>query len=250
MLLLAVSAACGWMALGAAPHRFAAQVEQKIFKVGAAKGFAVKNLLVQGRVNVDAEVLKGLINIKPGDPILAFDPARVKESIMRLSWVRDVQVERRLPDTIFVHLTERRPFALWQDKGRVKLIDEDGVTLTDQNLQAFGKLPLVVGEGAPKQAAAILRLMAAEPLLAPQVEAFSWVSARRWDLTLKNGITVQLPANDPGLALHKLAAAQAENQLLDKDIAIIDLREEGRMTVRTKPGAVKELKADSPKNDI
>lgn len=250
MLLLAVTAACGWLALGAAPHRFAAQTEQKIFKIGATKGFAVKNLLVQGRVNVDAEVLKGLINVRPGDPILAFDPVKVQESIKRLSWVRDVQVERRLPDTIYVRLTERQPFALWQDKGKVKLIDEDGVTLTDTGLQAFGKLPLMVGEGAPKQAAAILRLMAAEPLLEPQVEAFTWVSDRRWDLTLKNGITVQLPARDPGLALHRLAGAQAENQLLDKDIAIIDLREEGRMTVRTKPGAVKELKADAPKSDI
>ena len=37
-------------------------------------------------------------------------------------------------------------------------------------------------------------VLAAEPTLATQVEASSWVSDRRWDLTLKNGATVQLPA--------------------------------------------------------
>ncbi len=206
---------------------------------------------MQGRVNIDPDVLRGLINVKPGDPILAFDPAKVRDSIRRLSWVRDVQVERCLPDTIYVRLSERHPLALWQDKGKLRLIDADGVNLADSNLKSFAALPLVVGDDAPAHAAGLLRLLAAEPTLATQVEASSWVSDRRWDLTLKNGATVQLPAGeDAGLALRRLAAAQAENALLDKDISVIDLREADRMTVRTKPGAVKELRTSSPKSDI
>ena len=234
------------------PRRLIASADQKIWQVSAAKGFAVKNLLVQGRVNIDPDVLRGLINVKPGDPILAFDPVKVRDSIRRLSWVRDVQVERRLPDTIYVRLSERHPLALWQDKGKLRLIDEDGVMLADSNLKAFASLPLVVGDDAPAHAAGLLRLLAAEPTLAPQVEASSWVSDRRWDLTLKNGATVQLPAGDAGLALRRLAAAQAENNLLEKDISVIDLREADRMTVRTKPGAVKELRTSAPaqKSDI
>jgi cell division protein FtsQ len=250
-VLLLVAGAC-WLAVSAAPRRFVVGAEQKIFKVSAAKGYAVKNLLVQGRVNIDPDVLRGLIDVKPGDPILAFDPVKVRDSLKRLSWVKDAQVERRLPDTIYIRLTERRPLALWQDKGKVKLIDEDGVTLAEANLKSFGGLPLVVGDEAPRHAADLLRLLAAEPALVPQVEASTWVGGRRWDLALKKGITVQLPSGDAGLALRRLAAAQTENALLDKDISVIDLREDGRMTVRTKPGAVKELKTSvsAQKSDI
>ncbi len=223
------------------PQRLAFGTAQKIYKITAAHGFAVRNVLVQGRVNADPDVLRGLLNVAPGDPILAFDPAAAKESLERISWIKSARVERRLPDTVYIRLTERHPLALWQNKGKVRLIDDEGVTLTDMNLQKFSTLPLVVGEDAPAHASDFLQLLAAEPSLTPQVEAASWVSDRRWDLTLKNGITVELPPVDAGLALHRLASA--DSTLLDKDISMIDLREDGRMTVRTKPGAVHEVKA-------
>jgi cell division protein FtsQ len=246
-----IAGAAFWLGTSGVPQRIAYGTQQKIYKITAAHGFAIHNVLVQGRVNTDADVLRGLINVTPGDPILAFDPNGTRDMLERISWIKSAQVERRLPDTIYIRLTERHPLALWQNKGKLRLIDDAGVTLTDTNLQKFSSLPLVVGEDAPAHATEFLSLLAAEPSLAPQVEAASWVSERRWDLTLKGGITVELPPVDPGLALHRLAAAQADNALLDKDISMVDLREPDRMTVRTKPGAVKDLKASlATRNNI
>jgi cell division protein FtsQ len=240
-----------WGAYSGVPQRWAFGAQQKIYKISAAHGFAIRNVLVQGRVNSDTDVLRGLINVTPGDPILAFDPNSARESLERISWVKTARVERRLPDTVFIRLTERKPLALWQNQGKLRLIDEDGVTLTDAGLQKFSSLPLVVGEGAPAHASEFLRLLAADQALAAKVEAATWVGGRRWDMTLKGGITVQLPPVDAGVALRRLTTAQAEEALLDKDITVIDLREPDRMTVRTRPGAVKEYKASlATRNNI
>ena len=133
--------------------------------------------------------------------------------------------------------------ALWQYKNKLRVIDADGVTLTDK-LSANQKiLPIVVGEYANEQAYNLLVMLEAEPDISSLVEAATWVGDRRWDLTLKNAMTVRLPEADIGLALSRLAQANTKDKILEKDLSVIDLRETDRITVRTRPGAVQEYKA-------
>lgn len=234
-----------WFTLSDAPQRLSGMAETKLQSIAAAEGFSVRRILVEGRVNTDADVLRALINIERGDSVFSFDPAEVKELIERISWVREAHVERRLPDTIYIGLVERKPLALWQNKGKVRLIDVDGVTLADNKLEKFADLIIIVGDDAPKFAPDLLRLLHVEPELKKRVEAATWVGERRWDLKMKSGAVVKLPEGDLGLALRRLAKAQEENGLLDKEIESVDLREPDRITVRTKPGAVMEYKAGS-----
>ena len=213
------------------------------FNMTAGWGFAVKNILVDGRHYTDADTLKAMINMEKGDAIFAFDPVAAKAMLEKLSWVKTAHVERRLPDTIYIRLTERAPLALWQRHRKLVLIDADGVVLTDRNLGPFQKLPIVVGEGAQTRAAGLIALLAAEPLIFDRVEAATLISERRWDLKLKSGAEVKLPEADIGLALRKLAVDHEEEALLDKRVLSIDVREEGRITVRTKPGAAQDFNA-------
>ena len=57
------------------------------------------------------------------------DVARIRERLLAFGWVKDARVSRRLPDTLVVDIVERTPAALWQDSGRLALIDADGVVL-------------------------------------------------------------------------------------------------------------------------
>lgn len=239
-----------WVFLSGAAQRTGIWAQQKIYEMAGHAGFAVKDILVEGRYYSDADVLRALINIERGDPIFAFHPDDAKELIERVAWVREAHVERRLPDTIYIGLIEREPMALWQNKGKIRVIDSEGVTLTDRRLEPFKNLIILVGEDAPERAPEMLTLLAAEPAIHERVEAATWVGERRWDLKLKNGITVKLPEDDMGLALRKLAQAQEKDGLLEKDLTIIDLRQPGRITVRTRPGAVQEYQAGLKGNSI
>ena len=163
--------------------------------------------------------------------------------IEKLSWVKAAQVERRMPDTIYIGLEERVPMALWQRHKRLSLIGSEGVILTDHKLERFKDYIIVVGEDVPAKAPEFLRLLRSEPIIQSRVEAATLISKRRWDLTLKNNILVKLPENETALSLRRLAVTQEEENLMDKDIREIDMRDPLRITVRTKPGAVQEYKA-------
>jgi len=231
-----------WFFLSEADTKTAAWARQKSLDVTADMGFTVKNILVEGRVNSDADVLLAIINVEKGDPLFSFDPDEARKLIERITWVKTAHVERRLPDTIYIVLEERKPLALWQRDKKLTLIDEDGEVLTDHNLKRFKDLVIIAGRNAPRHAPELLELLAVEPTLYNRVESASRVGGRRWDLKLDGGIAVKLPEDDIGFALRRLAMGQ-EDGLLDKDIVSVDLREPDRMIVRTRPGKVQEYKA-------
>lgn len=212
-------------------------------QVSAASGFAVENILVEGRVYTDTDTLKAITNIQKGDPLFSFHPAEAQDMIEKLSWVRVAHVERRLPDTIYIGLEERKPLALWQREKRVSLIDEEGVVLTDHKLERFKDLMIVVGKQAPEKSPAFLKMLEAEPSIKERAEAASLVSDRRWDVKLESGAVVKFPEENLELALRRLAVTHEEEGILDKNVGVIDVREPDRITVRTKPGAVQEYKA-------
>ncbi len=236
-----------WLYFGGAAQKSEMWVGQAFSRTAADKGLVVQNVLVRGRVHTDPKELRRLIGVERGDPIMAFDPGEIRDLLERIPWVKEARVERRLPDTIYIGLVERAPLVLWQNKGKVRLIDSDGVTLTDKNLKSYSDLLLVVGEEAPRHAPELVKMLVAEPALKERIESATWVSERRWNLNLKGGTVVKMPEKDTELALRRLGAAQEQDRLLDQNLAVIDLRETGRMSIRTLPGAVSEYKAGNSK---
>ena len=209
----------------------------RLLAFSAEAGLGVRDVLVTGRDRTPGSELLAALDVDRGTPILAFDPERGRDAVTALPWVRNVVVERRFPDTIYLRLEERRPLALWQSDRTMRVIDADGVVLTNSGLEAYAALPLVVGQGAPDHAASLLEKLAALPAIAERVEAAILVSERRWDLRLDNGVNIRLPEAGIGEALARLSEIEAARGLFDRDIVAIDLRIGGRLVVQTTPGA-------------
>lgn len=217
--------------------------ERRIVLAADSVGFRVNDMLVEGRVNTDPDAIRAIVNIRKGDPLFAFEPHEAKEMLEKLSWVKTAEVQRRLPDTIYVSLIERKPLALWQRDGRVSLIAEDGTVLTDNNIERFKDLLIITGKEAPTRAAALIQSLEAEPLIDKRTESASLIAGRRWDIHLDDGKIVKLPEDDLGYALRRLAAMQEEDRILDRDLLSIDVRERDRITVQTRPGEAQDYKA-------
>ncbi len=232
-----------WFFLSEADTRTADWIGQKTLNITADMGFVVDDILVEGRMNTDPNVLHALINVKKGDPLFSFDPTEAKALVERVDWVKRARVERRLPDTIYINIEERAPLALWQKNKKLSLLDSEGEVITAEGLSLFKDLIVITGEGAPAQAPSLIGDLKAESALFERAKSAAWIGERRWDVTLSSGVVVRLPEQDVGLALRRLAFAQEEDKLLDKDLKSIDLREQDRIVVRTRPGAVQEYKA-------
>ena len=210
-----------------------APMRERLGRAGAGAGLEVRHIDVVGREKTPKAQLDAAIGVVEGDPILSFSVADARARLERLTWVRSALVERVLPGTIRVVLTERRPFAVWQNQGKFVLIDRAGNIVTDSDIQEFAdKLPLVVGVGAPLAAAALIDGMAAYPDLGQHLVAAVRVGERRWNLCMSNGADVLLPEGAEPPALARLAELQTSKQLLDRPLQEIDLRLPDRMRVR------------------
>ncbi|MBI3516872.1 MAG: FtsQ-type POTRA domain-containing protein [Proteobacteria bacterium] len=196
-----------------------------------ALGLKVRQILVEGRSRVPAPTVMATLGVHRGMPILGVGVGDVRQRLETIPWVESALVERRLPDTIFVRLTERQPLALWQHNGRFSVIDAKGAVVQDE-VGEFAHLPIVVGDDAPVHAEALLLLLATEPDLQKRVTAAVRVGDRRWNLKLDNGIDVRLPEEDAASAWSRLATLERDNKLLSRDVVAIDLRLPDRLIVR------------------
>jgi len=238
----------GWVAFGlavvvalvvtfhsAAPGGSLATMRERLGTVTASLGFRVRHVVIEGRANTPEPLLRSAIGINPGDPILGFSVEQARARIETIPWVDHATVERRLPGTIVVFLQERRPFAIWQNHGKFVLIDRAGQVVTNQDVSQFQHLPLVVGQGAPEAAAALLDALNERPALAAKVVAGVRVAQRRWNLRMTSGADVLLPEGHEIVALDRLMQLQQDHAILDRPLIAIDMRLPDRLVVRPRP---------------
>ncbi|MBL8834769.1 MAG: FtsQ-type POTRA domain-containing protein [Alphaproteobacteria bacterium] len=199
-------------------------------------GFAVGEVLVEGRTETRVDELMSALGVRRGEPILAFNPAAARAALLRLPWIRSATVERRMPETIFVRIEEREPLALWQHAGRMVVIDRSGAVIEGADPGRWPALKIVVGEGAPRHTADLLTILASEPALAQKITHAVRVGSRRWNLRLEPqpgaAVEVQLPEENPAAAWLRLADAERAGGLFQRNVQTIDMRLPDRMILR------------------
>jgi cell division protein FtsQ len=237
-VLLAVVAGSGvWAWQSGWVARQGQQVSHAAVDAAAKAGLRLDQVVVSGRERTQPDSILAALGIRQGGPILGFDPTRAKQRLEDLPWIKTATVERRLPGTVRIALTERAPLALWQLDGALSVIDRDGERIDRATPKDHADLPLVVGPGAPEHAAELLALLAREPEMNARVKAAVRVRDRRWNIVLRNGVEVQLPAETPSRAWSRLAQIERKHGVLQRDVRMIDLRLPDRMVVRMAPGS-------------
>ena len=229
---LAVIGGLYWTDRANIPARIATATQEAVVDMTLWAGFSVREVYVSGRKEADRNALLEALEMRVGDPILFFDTERARDRVMKLGWIGDARIERRLPDTVRVFLDEREPAAIWQRNKRFVLVDNAGAVIGPEGLERYRHLKIIVGEDAPKHAAALLAMLESDPEMMQRVTHAVWVSGRRWNIRIEDAIDIRLPAEDPETAWRKLTELEREFGLLRRDITAVDLRVPDRLTVR------------------
>jgi cell division protein FtsQ len=224
-----------WVGQSGMAARIGAALEAGFDRLARATGFVVREVTVEGRVRTDPRELAEVLESRIGTPILSVELDNVRKQLEGLPWVKFAAVRRQLPGTLHAVIEEHRPLALWREKqgARTRLIDEEGDIVPVADLRPFTGLPLLIGEGAPRDAARFLKLLASEPAIAKRTTVASFVGGRRWNLYVDGRIEVRLPAESEAAALRRLASEDRANRLLDRAVEAIDLRSADWIVVRT-----------------
>lgn len=196
-------------------------------------GFVVERIDVMGEGRLQEDEVLSALSIDQGDYLFNADLKAAKKRIESLSWVEDALVRRLWPNRIVVQIIERRPYALWQMNGDVKLVDASGTVISSADPMQYTKLPLVVGEGAAEAVTEIHALVEKYPDISSRVNALVYINEARWDILMNNRQqTLKLPPENVERALSRLSALHAETQILDRDLTVIDLRLPDRISLQ------------------
>ena len=214
-----------------------AAVHQQYAAIAAKAGFVVMRVETTGMERVDQLKVYSIVLAEKDRAMPLVDLEKIRSDLMQYGWIEDVRVSRRLPNTLVVEITERKPSAIWKRGNKLSLIDGKGVVLENVSVNETNGLPTLNGQGANVQSVALAQLVARAPSLKPQISAASWVGNRRWDLTFKTGETLALPEGEAAAAeaLLNFARMDGVNRLLGRDIIHFDLRDPDRMYLRKSP---------------
>lgn len=176
-------------------------------------------------------------------PISSFDLdiEQVRNRIVALDPVKQAGLRIRPGGVLQVDVTERRPVVLWRTGDGLSLLDESGVFInTLDERAARTDLPLIAGEGADGHVAEALALIVAARPLGGRLRGLVRVGQRRWDVVLDRGQRILLPTENPVRALERVIALDQAQDMLERDVAAVDMRLAARPTLRMTQNAVED----------
>lgn len=130
--------------------------------------FAVRNVQITGAVHTPRALLDAQTRQYAGLNLFRIDIARVQRDLESLSWIKRVDIEKKLPDTLRILITEREPVALLRDRDRLVYVDAEGKTIAELSA-AVGddELPVISGASGAELARTIALLQSLHSADAP-----------------------------------------------------------------------------------
>ncbi len=200
--------------------------------IANAFGFRITSIALAGGRALTREEILTTAGVTGRSSLLFLDATAARARLKANPWIAEATILKLYPGRLHIKVTERDAFALWQKDGKVAVISADGTVVESFVSQRFAKLPMVVGAGAEIKAKDFLAIVDGFPAIRDQVQASILVANRRWNLRLKNGIHVRLPEEGIETALTTLIELDRGKKLLSRDIDVVDLRLQDRVTVR------------------
>jgi|GEM_PF-1902569 len=178
--------------------------------------FSVKKIVIYGSKILGETEVAGYIKDYFGKNIYSISAAEVRKRLEKQEAIQKAIVYLKVPDTLVVFVTERHPVAIWVNDGGRIFLDAAGKSIPDHSEGDVGYVELF-GDNANLHFEAIYRLMKRSEYF-EDIISMTFVGNRRWDVHMRDGKLVKLPANNIE------GAIEVWNSLETEKMAMIDLR--------------------------
>ncbi|WP_397542277.1 cell division protein FtsQ/DivIB [Roseovarius salis] len=238
---LALAAGTAYLADDARQEKLVMALTDLRHRIETRPEFMVRLLAVEG---ASAPVEARIREIFPFElPTSSFDIDidDLRAQIAALPAVADADLRIRRGGTMVAAITERKPVAIWRNDEGLGVVDREGVVVSDgADLAARSDLPVIAGAGANRDVPGALDILQAARPLGDSVLGLVRMGERRWDVVLDRDRRILLPERRPVRALERVIVLDDVHDLLERDIAAVDMRLPARPTVRMNPAAVDE----------
>src|SRR5439155_1218163 len=112
--------------------------------------FAVRHIEIIGAVHTPRAALHEVVNRYVGLNLFRLDIARVHSDLAALSWINGVEIEKKLPDTLRIRVSERSAVALVESSGTIRYVDAAGIEFAELSPEVGdADLPLITAASGP-----------------------------------------------------------------------------------------------------
>ncbi|MCB2135740.1 MAG: cell division protein FtsQ [Rhodobacteraceae bacterium] len=204
--------------------------------------FMVSLMAIDGASEPVARAVRDMLPVDLPASSFVLDLEALRASIEQIDAVENADLHIRPGGILQVTVRERQPAILWRNAAGLQMLDIYGhrvATLLDRSARA--DLPVIAGEGADAhvdEALAIFR--AAEPIH-HRLRGLVRMGERRWDMVLDRNQRILLPEDDAVTAVERLIALDQAEDVLGRDIASVDMRNDQRPTLRILGGRTAEF---------
>lgn len=197
---------------------------ENVYEYTSMFGANLDTVVIRGNKNLDSKDIIQCLDADVGTPIIALDLKKIHERIDNMEWVDNASVRRKLPKTLEINISEKVPIAIWQNNMKLSLIDTEGEIIVSDKIERFIGLLHVVGNNANIHAYGLKEDLMNEPEIMENVTAAVRYGDRRWNLILRQNITVKMPEKNFNDALAYIARLNKKGKLFDQNYKMLDLR--------------------------
>lgn len=171
----------------------------------------------------------------------------LRAQVEDLAAVDDAVVRVRPGGMLEIAVSQRAPVAVWRHIDGLRLIDADGNLISMIPSRADrADLPLIAGDGAMDYIGEALALFAVAEPVSDRVRGLVRMGERRWDLVLDRDQRILLPEDGALAALNRVMALHIAQDMLTRDVTVVDMRNAQRPTVRMGAMAVRAIEPVAP----
>ncbi|RIJ21411.1 hypothetical protein D1224_13950 [Henriciella barbarensis] len=194
-------------------------------------GFSVEDVQITG-LGTDvrrASLVQQMSGVAPGDNMFRADPHEIRRQVLATGQVTSAHVYRLWPNQILINASPAKASAIWFDGESQQVVDSTGQIMEGLSARDYSELVLLTGVDAPQGVPTLLQFLARATTVRDRVSYAERVSRRRWDVKLRDGLLIRLPADASVMrATDELIALENATDLSQRSLARIDLRVAGR----------------------
>lgn len=220
--------------------------------VARARALQIDRIVVKGNGRMSSGEVLAVLDGMRGESLVWTDLDSWRQRLLASPWVKDAAFRRSLPSTVEVSVSERAPMAIGRIRGKLYLIDENGLLIDEYSPQyADLDLPIVDGltgatpgdrdadEARAALAARLITAVSPRPEIAKRLSQIDVADLHNATVILSGDPATLYVGDDrflPRLESYQDLASALKARV--PDIEYIDLRFDDRIYVRPagKPG--------------
>ena len=219
---------------------YKSNVVKKIFvdnieKFSQNYGYSFTKVNINKLINIKSDEIEKYFSKYYGKSIFLIPIQEISKNLYQNKWIKDFTIKNDYKNTININIVESSPIGIYFNGANSLLFDKNGeiIDLLDSNFSLYSHLIKFEGDNSLLNANIFINSL---PLLfRNEIKKAIFISNRRWDIKLKNGINLKLAENnilDSFNNYDKFYKTMSNQEL--REIEVIDLRVPQQLIIKFK----------------